>query len=106
MSIKNKNKCITIIITLLLVTVVFSGCLDNEFEENIQGTWISQHKIDLHNGYDSEYEYIVFLRNGRYQTNIFMHLFVEGNFYLKQEDGDYFFQLEYKENTTMFQYTY
>ena len=42
----------------------------------------------------------------QYQTNIFGHLFVEGNFFLKQEDEDYFFQLEYRGNTTVFQYTY
>jgi len=102
----NKNKCIAIIVTLLLVTLVLSGCLDNKFEENIYNTWISQYKIDLHNGYKPEYEYIIFLSDGTYQTNIFEHLFIEGNFYLKQENDNYFFQLEYKGNTTVFQYTY
>lgn len=91
---------------LLLVTLVFSGCLDNEFEENIYGTWITKDKIKINDLYEPEQEYIIFLQNGKYQTNIFSHLFVTGNFYLKQEDGDYFFQLEYKGNTTIIQYTY
>lgn len=102
---KNNIKKICIPITILLVTLTLSGCFAN-FEDNIYNTWISQYKIDLHNGYEPEYEYIIFLRDGTYQTNIFQHLFVTGNYYLKQEDGDYFFQLEYKGNTTMFQYTY
>jgi len=102
MSIKSKS----IIIIILLTTLVFSGCLDNKFEENIHGTWITKHKIQINDMYEPEYEYIIFLRNGKYQTNIFQHLFIEGNFYLKQENDDYFFQLEYKSNTTFFQYTY
>jgi len=102
----NNTKKICISITILLVTLVFSGCLDNEFAENICGTWITKDKIQINDMYPAEQEYIIFLPNGRYQTNIFQHLFVEGNFYLKQEDNKYFFQLEYKENTTVFQYTY
>ena len=102
---RNNIKKICVSITILLVTLSLSGCFAG-FEENIYGTWFSQHKIDLHNGYEAEYEYLVFLKDNTYQTNIFGHLFVTGNFYLKQEDGDYFFQLEYKNLTKQFQYTY
>ena len=102
---RNNIKKICISITILLVTLSLSGCFA-EFEENIYGTWISKHKIQINDIYEKEYEYLIFLRNGKYETNIFQHLFVTGNYYLKQEDGDYFFQLEYKGNTTTFQYTY
>ena len=103
---RNNIKKICIPITILLVTLTVSGCF-TEFEDNIYGTWITKHKILLSNSsYDPEQEYIVFLPTGKYQTNIFGHLFVEGNFFLKEIDGDYFFQLEYKNLTKQFQYTY
>ena len=103
---RNNIKKICVSITILLVTLSLSGCFA-EFEENIYGTWITQNKISLPNSpYEPEREYIVFLPNGIYQTNIFEHLFVEGDFFLKEIDGDYFFQLEYKDKTTSFQYTY
>jgi len=100
------QKKIEVVFVLMLSILLLSGCT-TEFEDNIFGTWITKNKISLPNSpYEAEYEYLVFLQNGKYQTNIFGHLFVEGNFFLKEIDGDYFFQLEYKDKTTSFQYTY
>ena len=85
MSKRNNNiiKKICIPITILLVTLMLSGCTA-EFESNIYGTWITKDKIKINDIYEPEYEYIVFLKNGKYQTNIFHHFFVTGNYYLKQ----------------------
>ena len=89
----------------MLLLLMLSGCT-TQFESNIYGSWITADKIKINDIREPEFEYIIFLPDGKYQTNIFQHLFVEGNFYLKQENDDYFFQLEYQGNTTIFQYTY
>ena len=87
--------------------MMLSGCTAVNFQEKMCGTWVTKHKITLPNShYDAEYEYIVFFKSGKYQTNIFEHLFIEGSYTVRQEDSDYFVQLEYKENTTILQITF
>jgi len=87
--------------------LLLSGCTAVNFQERMYGTWVTKHKISLPNSqYESEFEYLVFFKSGKYQTNIFGHLFVEGTYVVKQDDSDYFVQLEYKRNTTILQVTF
>ena len=96
-----------LILIIILIILLLSGCTTTvNFEERMYGTWVTRYKIKINDIYEPEYEYFVFLKNGKYQTNIFAHLFVEGSYIVKQEGSVYFVQLEYGGNTTIIDVTF